>query len=384
MPVFCWFGGGLARWPFPVPRCSAVCGLVVGGPGDGARVLGGAWDRDGWSGVRSVTGGWPRVSSATARPVRGPAVSPWGPYPVAAIRASASGPGRGRPSLVTGREPMRVASNSAWRRPGASRAAAASRPPIPPHRGVVGEASVVPGRAGHDPPGGEGDQAGVLGGQHGRPRGGAGTGPAGGHDLAAWRAGRHPQARRRADPGRPRAGGGHHGVRADPVCAHRHCVHPAGGPPQRGGPGDPAGASAATSPMPGAPVRRAASSAATGCRAGAWPATHSAPTRAYPLPACPSSASIAKQPGTRGRSLRAPPVARALHRRRPRADDARPGAGGRPALATRHDDHPSTPAGQVAGHTRRDHTPPTTTNLPLAPRGMSRDDGVADRPVCRG
>src|SRR6516225_1719885 len=78
MPVFCWFGGGLARWPFPVPRCSAVCGLVVGGPGDGARVLGGAWDRDGWSGVRSVTGGWPRVSSATARPVRGPAVSPWG------------------------------------------------------------------------------------------------------------------------------------------------------------------------------------------------------------------------------------------------------------------------------------------------------------------
>src|SRR5262249_52778738 len=46
-----------------------------------------------------------------------------------------------------------------------------------------------------------------------------------------------------------------------------------------------------------------------------------------------------------------------IQRRRPRADDARSGAGGRPALAALNDDHRSTPAGQVVGHARRDDTP---------------------------
>ena len=57
------------------------------------------------------------------------------------------------------------------------------------------------------------------------------------------------------------------------------------------------GASAVTSPMTGVLVRRDSSSAASGRSAWAGLATHSAPTRAYPLSAWPSSASIASSSG---------------------------------------------------------------------------------------
>ena len=84
-----------------------------------------------------------------------------------------------------------------------------------------------------------------------------------------------------------------------------------------------------------------------------------------------------QQLGIIGRSLGTQPVARVIQRRRPRADDARSGAGSRPALTSLHDDHRSAPADQVISHARADHTP-TDHNEPGA-----RAHGYHPRPTSR-